>query len=154
MYNCANSILKRCTDASPGLVLENAIHGLREALNRRPTPHPQRLTLMNDLSSALVAKYWNGGQLQDLVDAMVLHMESLTLRTDEVEDVPSNIDGFRSIVRDQHHCLLHLVTNYSNSSVKTEHLMNKLMTRTRKLMTLICLHLSMLLSKSFIKHQV
>jgi hypothetical protein len=75
LYDLANSILAECKDAAPLLDLETAIYLFREALDRRPVPHPLRSDSLDDLSEALVTRFIQTNQRQDLEEAILLHGE-------------------------------------------------------------------------------
>jgi hypothetical protein len=85
LYNLANSILEECKDAAPISDLETAIYLLREALDRRPAPHPLRSDSLNDLAAALVMRFTQTNQRQDLDEAIQLRFEVLSQLRDIME---------------------------------------------------------------------
>jgi hypothetical protein len=87
LYNLANSLFMECKQAAQPSDLDRAVYFLREALNRRPAPHPHRSDLLNDLAEALVERFWHSGQPQDLGEAIMLHHEAFKLRKDGLETV-------------------------------------------------------------------
>lgn len=64
--------------------LDAAIYLLREAVDRRPTSHLNCLDLLSDLAAAQVAKFWHGGQSQDLDKAFFMRTEALKRYTDSL----------------------------------------------------------------------
>ena len=49
---------------------------LRDALDQLHASHPMRPDLLNDLISALLVRFWHGGQRQDLDEALTLRCEA------------------------------------------------------------------------------
>lgn len=78
LYDLANSILEECKNAAPLSDVNTAIYLFREALDRRPAPHPLRLNLVKDLAGALVLRFSYTKQDEDLDSAMVLRAEAVS----------------------------------------------------------------------------
>jgi tetratricopeptide (TPR) repeat protein len=60
--------------------LEEAISMYREALELRPSSHPDRLDSLHNLGDALSARHRRTGIMADLEEAISLHREALELR--------------------------------------------------------------------------
>src|ERR1700680_5124750 len=72
LYDLANSIFEECKDTAPLSDLNTVIYLFREALDRRPAPHPLRLDSLKDLSAALVTRFSLTNQHEDLKEAFFL----------------------------------------------------------------------------------
>ena len=59
--------------------LDEAISLLRQALELRPPPHPDRSSSLNNLALALSACFDKGGQQSDINEAISLHRQALEL---------------------------------------------------------------------------
>lgn len=75
-----NPILEDYPDAQPPLSdLDAAVRLFRDALDRRPAPHPLRLDLIKGLTSVLVTRFSLTDRYQDLDQALLLHGEMLNV---------------------------------------------------------------------------
>jgi hypothetical protein len=75
LYNLANSRLQYCKDAAPLSDLDASICLFREALNRRPAPHPLRSDSLKELSEALATRFSLTNHHQDLNQAIMFPVE-------------------------------------------------------------------------------
>ena len=77
MYDLAESILRKCKQVAQLSDLETVVYLFREALVQRPAPHPLRSDSLNDLSRALVVRFWQKGQIEDLDEAVLGYSEAV-----------------------------------------------------------------------------
>jgi hypothetical protein len=77
LYDSATSILEECKAAASLSTLNTAIYLFREALDRRPTPHPMRSNSLKDIAGALVTRFNLINQRQDLYQAIQIWGEVL-----------------------------------------------------------------------------
>lgn len=90
LYGFAQSIFQECyKNAAPISNLDTAIHLFREALDRRPPPHPLRSDSRKDLARALFARFSLIGQFQDLDQAIFLLGEVMQ----ELDDISMGTRG-------------------------------------------------------------
>jgi hypothetical protein len=88
-----------CKRAAQHSELETVIFVLRDALIVWPAHYPHRSDSLNDLAGALVARFWQSGDPQDLEEAIVFHDEALKLRKDGLEAVAEVSDESQLLVR-------------------------------------------------------
>jgi hypothetical protein len=81
----ANSILKGCKETAPLSDLETSISLFRQALDRRPAPHPLRSDSISDLAVALVTRFSLANQRQDLEEAKLLRGEQWHNDSERIE---------------------------------------------------------------------
>jgi hypothetical protein len=98
-YDLANALLMECKQAAQPSELKTAISLLRDVLTRRPTPHPHRSDLLNDLAEALVVRFWHSGQPQDLEEALMLREEAFKLLGGGLEAIADASDESQLLVR-------------------------------------------------------
>ena len=99
MYNLANSILADCKAEASLADLETAIYLFREALDRRPAPHPLRSDSLNDLAAALVTRFVQTNQRRDLDEALQLRFEVMSQLRGILERTAGNGSQFQLEVR-------------------------------------------------------
>jgi hypothetical protein len=75
LYNLANSIVEECNNETPLSDLDTAIYLFREAVIRRPAPHPLRSDSIKDLVKALVTRFSLTNQIMDLDEAIVMRVQ-------------------------------------------------------------------------------
>jgi hypothetical protein len=94
MYNLANSIVEEGKQEQEALIanINTMAYLLRDALDQLPVSHPMRSDLLNTLVSALLVRFWHGGHLQDLDDAVTLRSEAHKLHASGL-GVLTGIDG-------------------------------------------------------------
>jgi hypothetical protein len=85
LYDLANSALEECKAEASLADLETAIYLFREALDRRPAPHPLRSDSIKQLAAALVIRYTQTDQPQDLDEAILLHYEDTSHLAESLE---------------------------------------------------------------------
>lgn len=90
LYDLATSILQEYTAEASLSDLDTAIHLFREAVNRRPAPHPLRLDSFGDLAAALVTRFCLTDKREDLHEAFSLYDQVATgpVRGIEAGDQP------------------------------------------------------------------
>jgi hypothetical protein len=89
LYDLANSALEECKAEASLADLETAIYLFREALDRRPAPHPLRSDSIKQLAAALVIRYTQTDQPQDLDEAILLHYEDMSHLAESLEGTAS-----------------------------------------------------------------
>ncbi|KIM82633.1 hypothetical protein PILCRDRAFT_70495, partial [Piloderma croceum F 1598] len=100
LYDLATSILEEYKAAASLSTLDTAIYLFREALDRRPTPHPMRSNSLKDVAGALVTRFSLTNQSQDLdqgiqiLEAVItLHREALLRRPSPHPNRVVSLDG-------------------------------------------------------------
>lgn len=73
LHDLANSILEECKYTAPLSHIDTAVYLFREALNRRPAPHPLWSDSVKDLAGALLTRFSWTNQHQDLSQAILLY---------------------------------------------------------------------------------
>jgi hypothetical protein len=70
LYVLATSILKECQATDSLSALDTTIYLFREALDRRPTPHPMRSNSLKDVARVLFTRFTLTNESQDLDQAI------------------------------------------------------------------------------------
>jgi hypothetical protein len=90
LYDLATSILREYKAEASLSDLNTAIYLFREAVNRRPAPHPLQLDSLGDLAAALVTRFLLTDKREDLHEAFSLYdqIATGTVRGIETGDQP------------------------------------------------------------------
>jgi hypothetical protein len=80
--NLADSIIAECKERAAHRELDTALQVLVYPLDQRSEAHPKRKDLLIFVASALLVRFWHGGQRQDLARAISLSVESCKVRRD------------------------------------------------------------------------
>lgn len=83
LFSLPSSILAERKQAAQRSDLNTVVLLLREALVQRPASHSRRSESLNALAAALVTRFGQMGQSEDLDEAILLRLEASELETIE-----------------------------------------------------------------------